>query len=367
MNRMQSPDMPRVGFVARNTFQAAQLVPLVRAMNGTLLAKPKLLHILQDLYPDLKNMPMPSSARDGEFSVLVSHGPFSGIEKLIRTRSVMVQYGYAKSKYNYGSWRALADLNLVYGPHAAEGMARYAPVWIVGHPMQSRARRAKPEGNDPKRVLYAPTWGDLSSITHWADEIAELGEDYDLILKPHHNTVAREPKLMTALQAKGGHLAPANTPLMDMIKAADVVISDYSGAIFDAILADTPVVLVDAPPEIIAAEKKLDVQSLEIAQRDALGLVAEKGKLRTAIASACMGGAQARISREVLFADVTDPLEEMVLAIKALARGEIVANSAQRQAQSRERARMRWKALRWKWLLGTVVFLLALGVLSTFG
>lgn len=47
-----------------------------------------------------------------------------------------------------------------------------------------------PENNNVtlKRILYVPTWGDLSSIDYYLDEVIALSRNYTVMLKLHHNT-----------------------------------------------------------------------------------------------------------------------------------------------------------------------------------
>jgi len=127
--------------------------------------------------------------------------------------------------------------------------------------------------------------------------------------------------------------------LIDLISTSDVLISDYSGAIFESILAYVPVVLVDIDPHLIESEKKINPHSLEIARRDEIGFVAQPGKLRQAIKQVFDGGGSAEfqgIDRAELFANTSDPLVEMIAALKDLAAGRITPNAKQIRARSCE-------------------------------
>ena len=342
----------KFGFLVNNLFQAEQMIDLCRAFGryGSFICRPDLESKLRSLYGDVQ---ITSDFRksllwqnglvrcDGRFDVLVAHRSYSGFERFQRTRIALIQYGYAKSAYNYGSWRALADLNLVYGPHAANAIESLSPVRKVGHPMQKLVTKSSPPLTGSKlRVLYAPTWKNLSSIERWADEISALASTHILTLRPHHNTVLQEPDRMARLQTMvGGTFASNETRLIDLICQSDVVISDYSGAIFEAILASRPVVLVDAEPDKVNADRKVNSQSIEIAHRRDIGLIAEPGKLAQAIMAAVYGSGPKGIDRAMLFADVDDPLAEMIKALKELAAGQIIPNNTQRLAQRAERKR----------------------------
>ena len=341
----------KFGFLVTNLFQAEQMVELCRAFgrNGSFACKPDLEAELRSRYGNIdiasdfnKSLIWQNglARHDGRFDVLVAHRSYSGLEQFQRTRVALIQYGYAKSAYNYGSWRAVANLNLVYGPHAADAIKVLSPVREVGHPLQESITKPSPPLVGSKlRVLYAPTWNNLSSIDRWADEISLLASSHILTLRPHHNTVIQEPDRMARLQAMGGHFACNEARLIDLICQSDVVISDYSGAVFEAILASRPLVLVDVDPEIVYADRKVNSRSIEIANRHEIGIVAEPGRLAQAVVAAVNGSGSNGIDRAMLFADVDDPLAEMVKALKELAAGEIIPNDTQRLAQRAERKR----------------------------
>ena len=369
----------KFGFLVTNLFQAEQMVELCRAFgrNGSFVCKPDLESILRSRYGNVEIVSDFNKSliwqnglarHDGRFDVLVAHRSYSGFERFQRTRVALIQYGYAKSAYNYGPWRAVADLNLVYGPHAADAIKVLSPVREVGHPLQEFITKPRPPLAGSKlRVLYAPTWKNLSSIDRWADEISMLASSHILTLRPHHNTVLQEPDRMARLQAMGGHFACNETRLIDLICESDVVISDYSGAVFEAILASRPVVLVDVDPDIVYADRKVNSRSIEIAHRNEIGLVAEPGKLAQAVVAAVNGSGPNGIDRAMLFADVDDPLAEMVKALKELAEGQIIPNDTQRLAQRAERNRRKRRYHRRLTLAITVltVILIILGLATT--
>ena len=319
---------PRFAFIARNLFQARRMAALCRAASGVMVCRPKLASELQDLGVNVETWRWPWRFLDGQYPVLAMHGSYSGAMAHRKSKIAMIQYGYSKEPYNFGAWRAAADLILAYGPYAAEKFGVFAPVREVGYP---QAALVKTQWRAPEkfktgtrlRVLYAPTWGDLSSLDTVSAEVIALQKHHEVTVKLHHNTIAREPERMAAFADHQHLLADPDQSLDAAILANDVIISDNSGAIFDAIFCQRPVVLANGDPELLAQARKSDPYSLEIAQRNAIGIQAPKGGLRDAVATAAHPDYAPEIGRDMLFSDVADPIAEMVVALEDLLNGHI--------------------------------------------
>ena len=116
-----------------------------------------------------------------------------------------------------------------------------------------------------------------------------LAEDYNVLVKAHHNS-ARDRQIAETSKHLNLHFLPDHD-LFALMSVSDVVVSDLSGAIFDAVLCGRPVVLV--APENLRARlgKKLDAQSIEVANRAEFGTVVKtKPDLALAIADAIQNG-----------------------------------------------------------------------------
>ena len=336
----------QIGFVVRNGFQTRELSALCLALKGVFVAKKSVYNKVHSIEPHSKWMIFSSIAElNSAFDVLVMHGPISGIEKLGNTKVVMVQYGYAKAPYNYGCWRSLADCNLVYGRHAATAIAKYSPVIETGHPYAKQFKSKPKQSFSPARVLYAPTWGGLSSISRWQDEVIQLQSDFDLTIKLHHNSLAREIQYLTKFNDLGCQFAEPNTSLRELICENEVLISDYSGAIFDAILARMPVVLVDGDSAKMAKDKKIDCTSIEVARRAELGIIAEKGALRQAVDKALITPLDNQQLYKELFHTQGDSIQNMCRAVLQVVRGDVKPNAIHRQARLALQNRKRYSKI----------------------
>ncbi|HIB0862605.1 TPA: glycosyltransferase [Escherichia coli] len=113
--------------------------------------------------------------------------------------------------------------------------------------------RALPENIQPDShkptVLYAPTFGALSSLPHWAEKLGRLSGDVNLMCKLHHGTCSR-PEEAASLALARRHLKQRTDSArhtLALLAKADYVLTDNSGFIFDAIHVDKRVILLDFP------------------------------------------------------------------------------------------------------------------------
>ena len=125
---------------------------------------------------------------DGHFRAIVCQTPVLPLEFPASSLVVAQQYSLAKERYQYGVWRAHAHLNLMYGPYSQAKVAGFSHAVAVGNPLldsyfQDPPQRTPLAGRRP-RLLYLPTYGDLSSLPVVLPRLADL--PVDITLKPHH-------------------------------------------------------------------------------------------------------------------------------------------------------------------------------------
>lgn len=101
-------------------------------------------------------------------------------------------------------------------------------------------------------VLLAPTWGPSSILNKYGDEFLDrlIETGYHIIIRPHPQSYESEAELISRLQEK----YPESDNLewnrdndnFDVLSRADIVISDFSGIIFDfSLVFDKPFIYVD--------------------------------------------------------------------------------------------------------------------------
>lgn len=220
---------------------------------------------------------------DGEYDAIVAQFRPPVREPWRTTKLVMHQYSLAKPKTAYNSRWFSADHGLVYGNYSEQVVGQMCPVSAIGNPrfdpvfedrldqrvidqIRSRLEPAK------KTVLYQPTWGDLSSSRIFLDAVDDLVDRFNVIVRPHH---------MTAIRAGDGGLpdgvldANGFPRVLDiglyLNHVADVVVSDMSGAIFDALYCRKAVVLLGGDAVDLDGHPKADPTAIEVSQRSAIG------------------------------------------------------------------------------------------------
>ncbi|MBP8918152.1 MAG: stealth conserved region 3 domain-containing protein [Micropruina sp.] len=183
---------------------------------------------------------------DGTCDVVVCQTPIPVMKFFSRSKVVAQQYSLAKEQYQYGVWRSQADLNLMYGPYSASVPAPFSATVAVGNPLfdghvpVDETLAMNSPGASGLRVLYMPTYGDLSNRERVLEELR--AEGHHLSIKAHHADF--EIKRLADRHGIPVHLSDTNP--IGLIRDSDLVVSDYSGAIFDALAMRTPVALVES-------------------------------------------------------------------------------------------------------------------------
>jgi hypothetical protein len=358
---MRDTPKPRFGFVGWNPFQLLHSLDIARALPGsTMIVEKRSSHVeefsdellLDSQVPTLVWPDKQMAELDGVFDVIVCQTIFTQIEHFEKSKIAMLQYGQAKEPHNFGAWRSLADLCLCYGPYAQQRMAYFCPALAVGNPRfdkwddPSFVERARNRytGLDPKRktVLYLPTWGDLSTQEQFFDAVTELGLEHNVLIKLHHNTDLLEPHRTGALATRRVHHFGANDDVLELLALSDIVLSDYSGAIFDALYCKKPVVLLQQHSSERFG-KKLDAHSLEYAQQDRIGPVCTSpSQLAERVRQVLAGTISYDDANEALVQELylksPGAVARSVEALSALARGTI-PQLTQLQSYVREEVR----------------------------
>lgn len=281
----------KIAFIGWNPFQFIHIKSLASKIQGSVFILENRRDHLHDFTDEiLTNQEVPVivweagkiKELDGVFDVIVCQTMFLHLPLFEKTKIVMLQYGYAKEPHNYGTWRALADLCLVYGSYTEKKISAYSPSKAVGNPrlqlwydeefhLNAKSKYSHNIESDLLTVMYMPTWGELSSIDEYIDSVLALSKNYNLLIKLHHNTDLLEDGRLEKIETDRIHFFGANDDALELLSISDIVISDYSGAIFDAIHCRKPVVLLDKDEKEILEEAKIDVHSIEFNRRNELG------------------------------------------------------------------------------------------------
>jgi len=281
----------KIAFTGWNPFQFIHIRKLALALEGSVfIVEKRNKHIAEFTDEILHNTEVPILVweekdmykLDGIFDIIVAQSLFKHIPLFQKTKIVFLQYGCAKETHNYGTWRALSHLMLTYGSYTEEKISLLCPAVAVGNPRYdvwheknfhtSAEKRYKHllDANK-KTILYMPTWGDLSSVDLFLESIMALSSKYNILMKLHHNTDILEKNRVSKSDTSSIHYFGATDDALELLSLSDMVLTDYSGAIFDAIYCEKPLLLLDLPSEKLENIDKIDQFSLEINERDKLG------------------------------------------------------------------------------------------------
>ena len=129
-------------------------------------------------------------------------------------------------------------------------------LFIMGIPyMDEMAARLKKTGSAPahdRTVLLAPSWGQSAIFSIFGGRIIEvlLKTGYHIIIRPHPQSFKSEKDMMDRLMKKYPESEQLewnrDTDNFEVLRRSDILISDFSGVIFDfALVYDKPVIYTD--------------------------------------------------------------------------------------------------------------------------
>lgn len=272
---------------------------------------------------------------DGGVDVLVCLTPIPVLKLFERTKVVCIQYSLSKETYQYGSWRAVADLNLMFGPYSLARVAPFCTAEVVGNPRfdgRLPGKRAK----GAEGIAYLPTYGELSSLTMFERYLETRSGSRPVTIRPHHMSEFTDQEALERLALHPDvTLLSAYDDSLALIQRSAVVVSDFSGAAFDAAAAGAPVVLIQ--PDSIPAQATLrtTADSLEVAGADRIGPVVRSADAIEAAVEGILTSDSWKASRAALvdecFANMGDAGPRIVSALDRLMEGGYERDLANRQ------------------------------------
>lgn len=156
------------------------------------------------------------------------------------------------------------DAVLLSGEYQVEQIRKLEALWnfppkdlsLVGIPymdvMKQRLEQAVPPERKETTVLLAPSWGSSAIFSKFGGKIIDelLKTNYHIIIRPHPQSFTSEKEMIEKLMAA----YPASERLewnrdadnFDVLNRSDILISDFSGVVFDFTLVyDKPVIYAD--------------------------------------------------------------------------------------------------------------------------
>ena len=118
--------------------------------------------------------------------------------------------------------------------------------------MAKRLASVGPAPEHPRTVLLAPTWGPSAIFRIHGGKIIEklLQTGYHVIIRPHPQSFSSEKEMLDKLMAEYPESEQLewnrDTDNFEVLRRSDILISDFSGVVFDfSLIYDKPVIYTD--------------------------------------------------------------------------------------------------------------------------
>ena len=115
--------------------------------------------------------------------------------------------------------------------------------------MKQRLEDAKEIPSHERTVLLAPSWGESSILSKYGEPFIDalINTGYKIIVRPHPQSFAAEKELMDRLMTKYNDTSKVtwnrDTDNFEVLRQSDILISDFSGVMFDfSLVFDKPVI-----------------------------------------------------------------------------------------------------------------------------
>ena len=205
-------------------------------------------------YNYIKNLgykPKKDVSKGQYYKVLLTPYPeFKILERLKYTYHLKYPYGALSAKPNptyLPEWKVPYDGIFSFNTYEPRFLKAYGadcytvPYWKY-HNFKKHARQS-----EKPNLLVLPTFGsDISCIGLFTDELVKsLRQNYHVISKAHHavHFNLKGDDALETLKNLSDEFYDSDIPVQQLLQKADLVLSDNSGAIFEAICAGVPIAL----------------------------------------------------------------------------------------------------------------------------
>lgn len=118
--------------------------------------------------------------------------------------------------------------------------------------LKKRLETTGPVSSNEKTILLAPTWGAAGILSRFGEKLIDplISTGYKVIIRPHPQSYTAEKDLLDRLMSKYNNESRVvwnnDNDNFEVLRQADILISDFSGIIFDFTLVfDKPVIYTD--------------------------------------------------------------------------------------------------------------------------
>ena len=180
---------------------------------------------------------------DTQYKILFCTYPTHDIFKLNSKYNVRFQYGFISLPNFSFSYEVngMFDYILCDGEYDSKYLSYFAKTHIIGNVKYANKISKPKERTDEKPVLlYLPTYGDRGCLHLVAPELAKLKDEYKIVTKLHHGICYLDSEVENKKLAYElfDEVYDSHYNLEQLFCEVDLVFSDESGAVWDAVLCD---------------------------------------------------------------------------------------------------------------------------------
>ena len=193
--------------------------------------------------------------KSGDFTVYRKPDPNSEYKILLEPYPALNINAKYKIKYRYSNISAkpnivykpenyiMYDAILCSGDYDSNYLSVFSKTYKTANLKYHNFKKSELRKSNKKHLLYLPTYGEESSIEEIIDVLDDLKQQYYIIAKIHHGTnfLVNEHNRISLLKDKVDELHDSHTPLPELLKITDVILTDNSGSIFEGIYTEIPV------------------------------------------------------------------------------------------------------------------------------
>ncbi len=181
--------------------------------------------------------------------------------KLFRT---MYGVGAVKNSYGHSAVNIGFDAIFAHGQFSKNEISKILnsnkihlsgfPKWVKYFKNEINKSEVKAKfgiTNNNPIIVYIPTWAQNSSLDKFATDILNISNEFNLLIKPHHNNLNFESERLDNILSKPNIKISSENNLMYYYAIADLIITDVrSGGFTEAMLVDCPIIGLSPNDEI---------------------------------------------------------------------------------------------------------------------
>lgn len=210
-----------------------------------------------DVIRGINSTVMPDPIVNTEYKIMLSAYMYQWHYDNLRVK-YRIMFPYASYYFNKPRWTVerfinldyLADALLAHSVGTKPVTDIFTKTYVVpALKLMDFRKRIKP--NKKPVIFFAPTYDEIDFAANFLNSVDDIKEKYLLTMRGHHR-VSRlknnEGVYEKLIQAADNIYDPEEYSLVTPLEEADIVVSDNSGVIFDAISCGVPVVLFSQDP-----------------------------------------------------------------------------------------------------------------------